>query len=362
MIEKKRTKGGLLLMWIREMAKKLNVTPRTIRFYEEKGLIQLKRHPDNDYRIFSEKEAWQLQTILTLREVGMTIPQIREALSCLEKGEGRELFTYMELQRAVLFTEWVRIHQAIETLDRMMEEYNPDQPTNWEKLWELARQSRRMHALREKWKDRFQFDQWAKEYDQIIHASKKTLSLYSHYDEGLHYLVEKVAPQQGEMGLDIGIGTGNGANGFAKRGIPMHGVDQSKEMLAICRQKYPMIETRLGNFLAIPYPDAQFDFIITCYAFHFLTDEEKVLAIREMKRVLQPNGCIAILDFFFADEISRKTFSERWNKEGNDWLRPGSERCWGVWPKVREMFRQEGFRAEIETVHDPLQLVMARPK
>jgi putative AdoMet-dependent methyltransferase len=58
-------------------------------------------------------------------------------------------------------------------------------------------------------------------------------------------------------------------------------------MLNVCRRKHPDIETRLGNFLVIPYPDRQFDFIVTSFAFHHLPDEQKPMALAEMVRVLK---------------------------------------------------------------------------
>ncbi|MNI73620.1 putative methyltransferase YrrT [compost metagenome] len=95
----------------------------------------------------------------------------------------------------------------------------------------------------------------------------------------------------------MGAGTGNLAAKLISQDARMSAVDQSKEMLRLCQSKYPTIETRLGNFLAIPYLGGEFDFVVSSFSFHHLTPEQQLLALAEMRRVLKPYGriCMAIL-------------------------------------------------------------------
>ncbi|WP_051620655.1 MerR family transcriptional regulator [Paenibacillus sp. UNC451MF] len=61
-------------MKINELAKRLDVTPRAIRFYEEKGLLQ-PEYEENGYRRYTEDDAWRLQTIAAFREIGFGIEE-----------------------------------------------------------------------------------------------------------------------------------------------------------------------------------------------------------------------------------------------------------------------------------------------
>ena len=72
---------------IRELANKLQISPRAIRFYEDRGLIAPKKDPENNYRLFSEADAWRLQTIIALREVGIPVREIKKILEEMDKGE-----------------------------------------------------------------------------------------------------------------------------------------------------------------------------------------------------------------------------------------------------------------------------------
>ncbi|QST00646.1 MerR family transcriptional regulator [Pontibacillus sp. ALD_SL1] len=101
-------------MKIKEAANRLNTTPRTIRFYEEKGLIQPDKG-ENDYRSYNEHHLWRLQTILSLREVGMSTEQIKHTLQNEEKVE-----RYLNVQRSALYEEWLEIKDMIGTIDQML--------------------------------------------------------------------------------------------------------------------------------------------------------------------------------------------------------------------------------------------------
>ncbi len=98
------------------------------------------------------------------------------------------------------------------------------------------------------------------------------------------------------------MGTGNLLARFIGHARELIGIDPSEEMLAICRSKYPGLTVRYGSFTEIPLPDGSIDLIISAYAFHHLTAEEKRTAVLEMKRVLRPGGRIALADVMFRNE------------------------------------------------------------
>lgn len=57
-----------------------NITPKTIRFYEEKGLIQSKRDPQSGYRLFNLEIENRLKLILLLRELDVSIKEVQQIL------------------------------------------------------------------------------------------------------------------------------------------------------------------------------------------------------------------------------------------------------------------------------------------
>ncbi|AFH61800.1 MerR family transcriptional regulator [Paenibacillus caseinilyticus] len=280
-------------MKIKEAAERLNMTARAIRFYEEKGLIAPAKQDDNQYRRFSEKDIWRLQTIIALRESGMPLEDIKKALEQSDARDHEELQYYLELQRSVMFSKWLEIKQIIETTDYMIGMLKEHQSLPLDDIYALAEGSKRLREQRRDWKDLWNYDRLAGLHDQRVLTDAEE---YRGYTEALATAVRWLAPIPGETGLDIGTGTGNLAARLIELGVKMAGVDQSKEMLKRCRRKNPGMETKLGNFLALPYLDGRFDFVVTSFAFHHLTDDQKALALAEMRRVLQPRGRICIVD------------------------------------------------------------------
>jgi putative AdoMet-dependent methyltransferase len=88
-------------------------------------------------------------------------------------------------------------------------------------------------------------------------------------------------------------------------------------MLEVCKRKHPQIEVRKGHFLALPLLDNHVDGIVSSYALHHLEDNEKILALEEMDRVLKPGGEICIADLMFIDKDQRMSVLESFQQSDN---------------------------------------------
>jgi DNA-binding transcriptional MerR regulator len=63
---------------IQDVSRQLGVTPRTLRFYEDNGLISPKRVGST--RIYTRRDLGRMQLILRGKKLGFTIREIREFL------------------------------------------------------------------------------------------------------------------------------------------------------------------------------------------------------------------------------------------------------------------------------------------
>lgn len=64
-------------MKIYQVEELVGVTKKNIRFYEDQGLLNPKRNPENDYREYSLADVKQLQKIKLLRKIDVPIEEIR---------------------------------------------------------------------------------------------------------------------------------------------------------------------------------------------------------------------------------------------------------------------------------------------
>lgn len=70
-----------------EVAKRLNLSPYTIRFYSKEGLLTFVDRDQNGNRIFKESDFERMFMIASLKRAGMTIKQIREFTILCDKGD-----------------------------------------------------------------------------------------------------------------------------------------------------------------------------------------------------------------------------------------------------------------------------------
>ena len=71
---------------IRQLCREFAVTPRTLRFYEDKGLLEPERAGVN--RVYSGRDRARLQLILRGRRVGLSLAEIGELLALYDRQDG----------------------------------------------------------------------------------------------------------------------------------------------------------------------------------------------------------------------------------------------------------------------------------
>jgi DNA-binding transcriptional MerR regulator len=72
---------------IRDLAREFDVTARTLRFYEEKGLIAPRRAGQD--RLYSRRDRARLKYVLMGKSVGFSLEEIRAMLDLYDLGDGQ---------------------------------------------------------------------------------------------------------------------------------------------------------------------------------------------------------------------------------------------------------------------------------
>ena len=183
------------------------------------------------------------------------------------------------------------------------------------------------------------------------------------YDRILDRVVDycDLASNRYSIVLDIGVGTGNLASRFIGKGINIIGIDTSREMLTICKQKYPDLELRIGDFLKIPLPTQSVDVVVSSYAFHHLTPAEKNESILEMRRVLKPKGRVVVADLMFRDASHEEHIKQALREsDGGDVADELDEEYPALFTDLEEMFRREEYIFRGEQLTDSVWIFCAQ--
>ena len=106
---------------IQEVATQLGVTHRTLRFYEDKGLIEPQRVGNT--RIYSRRDIGRMQLILRGKKLGFTIREIKEFLDLYDAdptqleqmqhllGRIRDRLKLLQRQRVALEKTMIELKQ-----------------------------------------------------------------------------------------------------------------------------------------------------------------------------------------------------------------------------------------------------------
>jgi len=97
--------------------------------------------------------------------------------------------------------------------------------------------------------------------------------------------------------LDVACGTGDMIESFLKykNDINIIGLDPSKEMLKIAKEKLPNIKFIQGYATDLPFENNTFDIVSISFGIRNVVDTQK--AIEEFYRVLNKKGILLILEF-----------------------------------------------------------------
>lgn len=121
-------------MKIKEVEQKLNITEKSIRYYEKEGLIHPKR-ADNNYREYSEEDVKMLQQIKILRILDFSVSDIKKLYHDQMRLEDamREHIAQLERQKnemaylIQLCNEILEKNYSLTELDEAIFDENPEQ-------------------------------------------------------------------------------------------------------------------------------------------------------------------------------------------------------------------------------------------
>ena len=164
------------------------------------------------------------------------------------------------------------------------------------------------------------FDLWADGYDRDVGISDEDDTYpFAGYKEVLGRIFRILAEKPDAAVLDLGFGTGTLTAKLYEKGCRVYGQDFSERMIGIAREKMPgavLARGDLAQGLAGILKERTYDFILSTYALHHLTDSEKSSLIRECLGLLAPGGRILIGDVAFR---TREDLDRCRAEAGEDW-------------------------------------------
>lgn len=203
-----------------ELAKKLGVSGRTIRFYDEKKLLTPCEYSEAGYRIYNDESAERLQKIIMLRFMDFSLEQISEMMQEADFDVRKSL---QEQENLLL--------EKKEHIERILEAVRKTRQASDEELWDNMVRIIDITKEREDVIWQYRSDDNLKKRISIHDYSTAKVGFYE-------WMFDKIALASGRKVLDIGCGTAAFWGNIAARlpeGMEIHLVDYSDGMLASAR-------------------------------------------------------------------------------------------------------------------------------
>lgn len=201
------------------------------------------------------------------------------------------------------------------------------------------------------------FERWADSYDTTVSGQDEE---YRDVFKGYDGILSSVAQASSGHVLEFGVGTGNLTSFLLNEGLEVTGVEPSKAMREKASKRLPDVTFYDGDFMVFPTPTKPVQTIVSTYAFHHLTDEEKEIAIHKYSQLLGQNDKIVFADTAFKDENARIKMHEKVKAKGYyNLLQDLQTEYYTTIPVLEELFQQHGFRVVFTQLNDFVWLMEA---
>lgn len=101
---------------VRQLSRMAGVTPRTLRFYDQIGLLKPTRTGENGYRYYGQEALLKLQQILLYRQLDLPLERIRQIMA----EPSFDVLSALESHRAELNRRIRRLERLVQTVDHTM--------------------------------------------------------------------------------------------------------------------------------------------------------------------------------------------------------------------------------------------------
>lgn len=266
-----------------EFAKKAGVTIRTIRYYDNKGLLKPSSLSEAGYRLYTDEDFAKLQRILTLKYLGFSLEDIFTTI--IKDNERDYLKKSLDIQMKIIkdrICHMQLIEKSLYEAQRMIDE---KEAFDWDKIINIIHVLNMEKDIVEQYKDSTNLKVRINLHDRF--GTNKQ----GWFDWIYHNLNISCTDEI----LEIGCGDGqlwrcSGSDLPKASKIILS--DISEGMINDARENLKKLEDKVQfqiiDCCELPYKDESFDIVIANHMLFYVKDRER--AFSEIKRVLKTGG------------------------------------------------------------------------
>lgn len=266
-----------------EFAKKAGVTIRTIRFYDNKGLLKPSSVSEAGYRLYNDEDFAKLQRILTLKYLGFSLEDILISISSDRDNDylKKSLDTQLKIVKNKM-KHMQLIEKSIYEAKRMFE---TNESFDWNKIIDIIHVLNLERDIVEQYKDSTNL-----KVRINLHKNFRT----NKYD-WFNWVFDKLRLSSGEKILEIGCGDGQlwkSNEDKVADDVNIVLTDISEGMINDARNKLKNLKRKINlevlDCNKLHYDDESFDVVIANHMMFYIKDRDQLFS--EIIRILKTGG------------------------------------------------------------------------
>lgn len=268
-----------------EFAKKAGVSVRTIRYYDQQGILKPSHLSESGYRLYTDGDFAKLQKILTLKYLGFSLDEIQEiSVNDTDRDYVRHS---LELQLDLVKKKIENLQIVEQSLNEASRMIGRTQEVDWEMILRLIHLIGMEKSLAQQYRT----------------GENTSVRISLHRDYGVNkegwftWLYQQLDLQPGMRILELGAGNGElwreNLDLLPERAEIIlsdssAGMIQDARNLLDHAKQSPMFSYEVFDCHQIPVPDASFHRVTANHVLFYLRDLPQALS--EIRRVLLPEG------------------------------------------------------------------------
>ncbi len=260
-----------------QLAKRANVSDRTIRYYDEIGLLKSAHIAENGYHYYNENDVIKIQKITTLKYLGFTLEEIKLLIT---EADSKRISETLETQIYLLEQKINHMKSLKQALLQVQSQWN-EESIDWDQLHQLIHRNAINDLMKEHYRTANHLSIRIRLHELFSQNSIGWFPwLLSHIDFNHVYRLLEVGCGNGALWKNCQIDMRN-------REIFLS--DISEGMLESARKalgeeySYMLIDCQ-----SIPFKQAYFDAVVANHVLFYAPHIDK--AVQEIHRVLKSGG------------------------------------------------------------------------
>jgi len=123
------------MMTAGEIAKKMNCTVRTVQYYDQIGLLQPSAYTQGNRRLYSMQDYMVLHQIVSLKELGFTLKEIKEKIMPAESIE--QIDSFLNSQEKTIKDQIKKLKKDLLVVSKFRKEMNSINKVDWDLFVEI---------------------------------------------------------------------------------------------------------------------------------------------------------------------------------------------------------------------------------